>query len=395
MMKKAIQFAAAVVLSFSLIGCSNNGQVAEDATAAETVSELITQTGTVSKTESATMPETETATEARQKNTIIGSVEDIDMSKITVLTDNGNEVILPIEKAELDFRNGFRVGNLVSIEYVGNVVQRDSAVGDVEVIRVADSADIHTIPAGAEAPAAEGPEADTEVEAKAEKESGSEKESESETKKESETESESQTASETAAETEAGVPVTELKGKIEEVAISGITVVTEEDAKLTFKIINTRMYFEKGMAKGTDVVVSYSGTLSGTDTENVDVALVCSEGAAVEVQPIQASARAEAEETEAQETQETEAAESETQQSEMQETQSESKTSDLAAEDGKEVKATERCNVRAEASTDSDIIAKLDGGKTAILIKKLDNGWSQVRVGDQTGYIKSEYLTED
>lgn len=374
-MKRAIGFAAAVALSISMIGCSNNRQAAEDTTAAETVSESASETETVSETESETMSETETETEteteseARQKNTIIGSVEEIDMNKITVLTDNGNEVILPIETAELDFRGGFRVGNLVSIEYVGDVVQRDSTVGDVEVIRVADSADVHTIPAGSEPPAAEETEADTEAETKAERES------------------------------ESNEPVTALKGKIEEVAISGITVVTEDQTKLTFKIINTRMYFEKGMAKGTDVVVSYYGTLSGTDTANVDVALVCSEGASVEVQPVQASALRDAEEQETQ-VQETEAAESETQESETQKTQETETESELesasesADEEGKEVKATERCNVRAKASTESDIIAKLDGGKTAILIKKLDNGWSLVRVGDKTGYIKSEYLTE-
>ena len=42
-------------------------------------------------------------TEAQQTNTIIGSMEEIDMDQITVLTDNGNEVILSIRDSELDF----------------------------------------------------------------------------------------------------------------------------------------------------------------------------------------------------------------------------------------------------------------------------------------------------
>ncbi len=41
--------------------------------------------------------------------------------------------------------------------------------------------------------------------------------------------------------------------------------------KLTFKIANVRMYFAKGMTRGTKVVVSYTGEVSGADTDQMNV----------------------------------------------------------------------------------------------------------------------------
>lgn len=57
------------------------------------------------------------------------------------------------------------------------------------------------------------------------------------------------------------------------------------------------------------------------------------------------------------------------------------------------VQATAVVNVRADSTTDAEIIGMLDEGATITRIRELDNGWSEVRYGDAIGYISSEYLT--
>ncbi len=58
------------------------------------------------------------------------------------------------------------------------------------------------------------------------------------------------------------------------------------------------------------------------------------------------------------------------------------------------VYATAGVNIRAEASTDSDIIGALVAGYSVKRVAESD-GWSKVVFNDQTGYIKSEYLTTE
>ena len=52
-------------------------------------------------------------------------------------------------------------------------------------------------------------------------------------------------------------------------------------------------------------------------------------------------------------------------------------------------------NVRADSTTTADIIGTLSKGATVTRIQELDNGWSEIRYGDGTGYVSSEFLTED
>lgn len=52
-------------------------------------------------------------------------------------------------------------------------------------------------------------------------------------------------------------------------------------------------------------------------------------------------------------------------------------------------------NIRADASMDADVIGTLPYQAQVTRISKLDSGWSQIRYGETTGYVYSEYLTED
>jgi len=208
-------------------------------------------------------------------NTIVGSLVDIDLQQLTVLSDNGNEIIFPIENVELDFRGGFRVGNLVSVQYMGEKLYADNRDTDVVVLRAADSADVQELSE---------PESETEsrkeTEGKSESETGTEQESqrESETGTESETESEAETESKTsepesesAAEDDAG-KIKNTKGKIKSIDRNNMTItITGSNKEWTFGIMNTRMYFAKGMKKGRNIVVSYTGDISDSEQNIISV----------------------------------------------------------------------------------------------------------------------------
>lgn len=285
-MKKGVCFAAALLLGLSMMGCQSSPQTAATETEKQSV-KAETETESESETESETETETEKETEAQQTNTIIGSMEEIDMDQITVLTDNGNEVILSIRDSELDFRNGFRVGNLVSVEYTGEIVEKDSTAGEVKVARVADSADVKVIP-GEESESESGTGSDmdsekTEGESETTKESVKDQESENpESENPESANQEDADTEETEENTEPREPAKELKGAVEHVAMGEMTIVTEEEQELTFKIANVRMYFAKGMTRGTKVVVSYTGEVSGADTDQMNVLSVENDTAAGE-----------------------------------------------------------------------------------------------------------------
>ncbi len=58
------------------------------------------------------------------------------------------------------------------------------------------------------------------------------------------------------------------------------------------------------------------------------------------------------------------------------------------------VQAITTVNVRADSTEDADIIGTLYEGDQVTRVQALDNGWSEVRYGTQTAYVKSEFLTE-
>lgn len=70
-------------------------------------------------------------------------------------------------------------------------------------------------------------------------------------------------------------------------------------------------------------------------------------------------------------------------------------SSDVDVEVNKLVQAKETCNIRSDSREDADIVGTLSAGDTITRIKQLDNGWSEVRLSDGSGYIRSDLLTEE
>lgn len=59
------------------------------------------------------------------------------------------------------------------------------------------------------------------------------------------------------------------------------------------------------------------------------------------------------------------------------------------------VQAKEACNIRSDSREDADIIGTLNEGDTITRLRTLDNGWTEVRMSDGSGYIRSDLLKED
>ena len=286
-MKKCVSYALVLMLCVSVQGCA--GQTAESEIQPSTQIELEVETQQEVETESGTESETAETEETAgdlQVNTVIGSLVDIDMKQITVLSDNGNEIILPINGAELDFRNGFRVGNLVSVDYTGEILETDNLEADISVLRAADSSDIQELKVSAprqkteeESESGAAAEDNAESEGEAATEGSTESESEAATEESTEAESEAATENSTEAESEAATDdsteseeeVKILRGKIQKMEWNSMTIMTDEQEEQTFGIMNVRMYFSKGMAKGTAVVVSYTGDFTGEEQKVLSV----------------------------------------------------------------------------------------------------------------------------
>lgn len=283
-MKKGVYFALLLLLSLSVQGCA--GQQKETETQAETQAQAETEPETRQAEETESETETETAAVEKaydlQVSTIIGSLVDIDLEQITVLSDNGNEIILPIKEAELDFTSGFRVGNLISVDYTGKIQETDNLKADITVLRAADSSDVQELEIS---PPRKETEADTEEGTEQESESAALDSEEPETQsgtsdsgkpetqsEEEETGAESSEASEESAETEsAAEEVLTIRGEIQNLDRNSMTILEDDKQELTFGIMNVRMYFARGMKKGTEVVVSYTGELSGEEQEVISV----------------------------------------------------------------------------------------------------------------------------
>ncbi len=236
-MRKKAGYILGILLCLGVSGCA--GQTQKE-TQVETQTEKSTQQATEAESET----ETEAATEAARQepvNTVIGSLVDIDLKQLVVLSDNGNEIIFPIKGAELDFRGGFRVGNLVAVEYTGEIVSPDSRKADISVRRVADSADVQEL---------------------------QEEKSVSDTENGQETETETTQSEESGQEKE---EVKSVQGKIQKMDLNSMTILTDDGKTYTFGIMNVRMYFAKGIKKGVKITVSYQGELSGEEAKVISV----------------------------------------------------------------------------------------------------------------------------
>ena len=69
----------------------------------------------------------------------------------------------------------------------------------------------------------------------------------------------------------------------------------------------------------------------------------------------------------------------------------------LAEEVGKQIVTSESSalNVRAEASTDAEVLGVLTEKTFVDMIEDLGNGWVSIDYNDETGYVQSEYVTTD
>lgn len=68
---------------------------------------------------------------------------------------------------------------------------------------------------------------------------------------------------------------------------------------------------------------------------------------------------------------------------------------EAGVEVNKLVQAKEACNIRSDSREDADIIGSLSEGETITRLRKLENGWSEVRLSDGSGYVRSDLLTEE
>lgn len=135
----------------------------------------------------------------RSKDRLIGFIVDFDIDKISILMDNGEEMKLPVLDAEIDLRGGFSIGNVITVEYIKDLDDKEE---DLQVIRIADSVD------------------------------ASRNEDEQDDQK-------------------------EITGKLTAIQLGKIVIETEDKKEMVFKTIYTPVYFEKGIRKGNKVKISY------------------------------------------------------------------------------------------------------------------------------------------
>mgnify|MGYP000512364011 CR=1 FL=1 len=255
----AAMLAAALLLS----GCSKKTQtdtakqtetqtVTESSTESESASETAKETqakgGTKEtakkKAESETEKERETQTDkesaaseketkqstgssetvnSSEVHTVIGTLEELSMDQVVLLSDNGNELAFSTDDVKIDLPSGIRIGNLVSVDYTGKITQKGS--GKATAVRIAGSADVF--------------ESDAETETKADV-------------------SKKQT----------------VKGTLEKISMTGMTIKTSDGKERKFRIVQVPLYLEKGLTKGMSVKITYRGELQSEDSDQESVEVV-------------------------------------------------------------------------------------------------------------------------
>ncbi len=255
--RKKAALAAAITLCLTAAGCSAQPQETESETAEQT--KLKVEIGDPVETELQSETETEEMQETEQQSigTVIGSLADINMEQLTLLSDNGNEIIFPVQGVELDFRRGFRVGNLATVTYAGELTETDGRRCGVKALRAADSADVEEL---VQSPREE--ETESGGEAASEDPAQSDTDSE-ETETESTTEGESETVQEKEEHT--------LQGKLKQLELGSLTLLDGEGKTLELSAVNARMYFPEGLQKDLEITVVYTGDLSGEDVQVLSV----------------------------------------------------------------------------------------------------------------------------
>ena len=195
-------------------------------------------------------------------HTVIGTLEELSMDQVVLLSDNGNELAFSTDDVKIDLPSGIRIGNLVSIDYTGKITQKGSE--KATAVRIAGSADVFKS------------DAETETEAATEKET--EKVTEQTTrknKKSSEAATEAKTDESKAAETKADASKKQtVKGTLERISMTGMTIKTSDGKELKFRIVQVPLYLEKGLTKGMSVKIAYRGELQSEDSDQESVEVV-------------------------------------------------------------------------------------------------------------------------
>lgn len=156
-------------------------------------------------------------------HTVIGTLEELSMDQVVLLSDNGNELAFSTDDVKIDLPSGIRIGNLVSVDYTGKITQKGS--GKATAVRIAGSADVF--------------ESDAETETKADV-------------------SKKQT----------------VKGTLEKISMTGMTIKTSDGKERKFRIVQVPLYLEKGLTKGMSVKITYRGELQSEDSDQESVEVV-------------------------------------------------------------------------------------------------------------------------
>lgn len=200
-------------------------------------------------------------------HTVIGTLEELSMDQVVLLSDNGNELAFSTDDVKIDLPSGIRIGNLISIDYTGKITQKGT--GKATAVRIAGSADVFES------------EAETEKATEAATEKATEKATEQaagqtvrKNKKSSEAATEAKTDESKTAETKADTSKKQtVKGTLEKISMTGMTIKTSDGKELKFRIVQVPLYLEKGLTKGMSVKVTCRGELQSesSDQESVEV----------------------------------------------------------------------------------------------------------------------------
>lgn len=172
-------------------------------------------------------------------HTVIGTLEELGMDQVMLLSDNGNELIFSVEGVKIDLPSGIRIGNLIAVDYTGKINKKGTK--KAAAIRIAGSAD--TVNVG-----------ETEKEEN-DLEAATEETTENVTEK-----------------VQASGKKKTLQGTMEKLSMTSLTLKDADGKNYTLPIINVPLYLENGLAKGTKVEVTYRGDLKGADkAEAVEV----------------------------------------------------------------------------------------------------------------------------
>ena len=155
-------------------------------------------------------------------HTVIGTLEELSMDQVVLLSDNGNELAFSTDDVKIDLPYGIRIGNLVAVDYTGKITQKGTK--KATAVGIAGSADVF--------------ESDAETETKADV-------------------SKKQT----------------VKGTLEKISMTGMTIKTSDGKEVKFRIVQVPLYLEKGLTKGMSVKITYRGELQSEDSgqESVEV----------------------------------------------------------------------------------------------------------------------------